>query len=297
MPEGGSTADGRVLVVGDLLVDVVARPEGPLRVGSDTAAQVRLAGGGSAANTACWIAAAGGSAALLAAVGDDALGAVARGDVAAAGVELVGPVLAGVATGTCVVIVGPDGERTMLPDRGANDALPVAAVTAALEADDVAWVHVSGYALLHEGSRPAGRAALDGARARGIPCSVDAASSGPLRDVGPDAAWSLVEGADVLFANADEIAAMGGLGRPGRRVDEVVVKDGAAGATWHDRFARVPVPAVPTEVVDTVGAGDALAAGYIVATLAGHDVGPALTAGVALAARAVSRLGARPPTP
>jgi len=286
---------GRVLVVGDLLVDVVARPVGPLRVGSDTAAEVRLAGGGSAANTACWIVAAGGRAALLAAVGDDALGEVARRDLAAAGVELVGPVLPGEATGTCVVIVGPDGERTMLPDRGANDALAAGAVVAALADDDVAWVHVSGYALLHEGSRAAGRAAVDGARERGIPCSVDAASSGPLRDVGPDAAWDLVAGARVLFANADEIAALGGLDTPRRRGGAVVVKAGADGATWHDGQASHPVPAVPAEVVDTTGAGDALAAGAIVATLAGAEPAAALSAGAALAARAVSRLGARPP--
>ena len=166
--------------MGDLLVDVVARPEGPLRVGSDTAARVRLAGGGSAANTAAWIAHRGGRAALLAAVGDDALGAVARRDLAAAGVELVGPVLDDVATGTCVVIVGPDGERTMLPDRGANDALPATAVEPALDSG-VSWVHVSGYALLHAGSRAAGR----GRPGRGAPARP--ADVGRRRQLGPAA--------------------------------------------------------------------------------------------------------------
>lgn len=289
MPE----APGRVLVVGDLLVDVVARPVGPLRVGSDTAAEVRLAGGGSAANTAAWIVAAGGRAALLAAVGDDPLGTVARRDLAAAGVELVGPVLAGAATGTCVVIVGPDGERTMLPDRGANDALPAVAVDAAIAG--AAWVHVSGYALLHPGSRAAGRAALAAGRERGIPTSIDAASSGPLRDLGAVSARDLLAGADLLFANAAEVDALGGLDPVRARVGAVVVKDGAAGATWTDGTTSASVPAAPAEVVDTTGAGDALAAGFLAATLAGHAAGPALEAGVALAARAVTRLGARPP--
>jgi len=282
-------------VVGDLLVDVVARPEGPLRLGSDTAARVRLAGGGSAANTAAWIVAAGGSAVLLAAVGDDPLGVVARADLAAAGVDLVGPVLDGVATGTCVVIVGPDGERTMLPDRGANDALPIEAVGPAVADPNVAWVHVSGYALLHEGSRAAGVAALAAARERGIPTSVDAASSGPLRDLGAEVVWDLIAGTDVLFANTDEVAALGGLEAAEGRIVEAVVKRGAAGATWTDGWARVPVPAIAAVVVDTTGAGDALAAGYLAATVAGADVDVALAAGVALAARAVSRLGARPP--
>lgn len=288
-----SRPPGRVLVVGDLLVDVVARPEGPLRVGSDTAAEVRLAGGGSAANTACWIAHAGGTAALLAAVGDDALGAVARAGLAAAGVDLVGPVLAGVATGTCVVIVdaGAGGERTMLPDRGANDALPAAAVDVA----GAAWVHVSGYALLHEGSRPAGVRALAAAREAGIPTSVDAASSGPLRDLGAAAALALVEGIDVLFANADELAALGGLAAVTPHVGAVVLKEGAAGVTWTDGRTRVDVPAAPAEVVDTTGAGDALAAGFLVAVVgAAAPPAEALAAGTALAARAVSHLGARP---
>ncbi|HEU5152681.1 MAG TPA: PfkB family carbohydrate kinase [Iamia sp.] len=284
---------GRVLVVGDLLVDVVARPAGPLRVGSDTAAEVRLTGGGSAANTAAWIAHAGGEVALLAAVGEDELGAVARRDLAAAGVAFVGPVLADRATGTCVVIVAPDGERTMLPDRGANDALPAAAVDAALAG--AAWVHVSGYALLHEGSRSAGVAALAGARARGVPTSVDAASAGPLADVGAAVALALLAGVDVLFANAAELAALGGLDATlAAGIGAVVAKAGADGATWTDGVSSVAVPAAPAEVVDTTGAGDALAAGFLAATRAGADRPAALEAGVALAAHAVARLGARP---
>jgi sugar/nucleoside kinase (ribokinase family) len=297
VPDGPpGPAGGRILVVGDLLVDVVARPEGPLRVGSDTAARVRLAGGGSAANTAAWIVHRGGRAALLAAVGDDPLGVVARRDLAAAGVELVGPVLDDVATGTCVVIVGPDGERTMLPDRGANDALPAAAVAPALDSG-VSWVHVSGYALLHAGSRAAGVAALGGARQRGLPTSLDAASSGPLRDLGAAVARDLVAGVDLLFANADEVDALGGLESALAGVGAVVLKEGAAGATWTDGATTVSVPAGPAEVVDTTGAGDALAAGYLAATVAGASPADALVSGVALAARAVIRLGARPPLP
>ncbi|QYG95704.1 ribokinase [Iamia sp. SCSIO 61187] len=285
-----------MLVVGDLLVDVVAVPDGPLRPGSDTAARVRLTGGGSAANTACWLADRGTAVALLAAVGDDALGAAARHDLAAAGVELVGPVLTGVATGTCVVIVAPDGERTMLPDRGANDALPAAAVAAALT-DDVGWVHVSGYALLHEGSRAAGVEALAAARAQGVRTSVDAASSGPLRDLGAARARDLMAGIDVLFANADELAALGGIGAVRGHVGAVVLKEGAGGASWIGAGPAITLPAAPAEVVDTTGAGDALAAGALAALVAGADAAGALAAGVAVAARAVAQVGARPPLP
>ncbi len=275
------------------MVDVVARPEGPLRVGSDTAARVRLAGGGSAANTACWIAAAGGRARLLAAVGDDALGAVARADLAAAGVELVGPVLPDRATGACMVIVDAAGERTMLPDRGANDALPASAVAAAVAG--AAWVHVSGYALLHEGSRPAGLAALATARAAGLSTSVDAASSGPLRDVGADVVLGWLAGVDLLFANGDELDALGGVDAVlAAGVGAAVAKAGAEGATWTDGRTAVAVPAAPAEVVDTTGAGDALAAGHLTALVGGASVEHALESGTALAARAVAHLGARP---
>jgi sugar/nucleoside kinase (ribokinase family) len=279
---------GPVVVIGDLLVDVIARPEGPLRVGSDTAASVRLGGGGSAANTACWIAATGGRATLLAAVGDDALGVVARDDLAAAGVDLVGPVLAGVPTGTCVVIVDPSGERTMLPDRGANEHLPASAVAPALAG--AAWAHVSGYALLHPGSRAAGVAAL----AAGVPTSVDAASSGPLRDLGAAAFRDLIAGADLLFANADEVDALGGLGAALATAGAVVLKRGPDGATWTDGTTTIDVPAVPADVVDTTGAGDALAAGFLTALVAGADPRTALDAGTRLAAHVISQLGARP---
>lgn len=291
MPDGG--APGRIVVVGDLLVDVVVRPSGPLRVGSDTAAEVRVGGGGSAANTAAWLAHQMAPVALLAAIGPDAHGAAAAADLEALGVTHLGPVRPAARTGTCVVIVGADSERTMLPDRGANDDLPVEAAVAAVAADD-GWLHVSGYALLHEGSRPAGRAALDRAVALGVPTSVDAASSGPLRDLGPAAALDLLAGVDLVLANADEVAALGGTDAVLERVGAVVVKRGAAGATWTDGTARHDVPAAPTRVVDTTGAGDALAAGYLARTRMGAPPAEALAAGAALAAHAVAHLGARP---
>jgi sugar/nucleoside kinase (ribokinase family) len=284
---------GDVLVIGDVMVDVVVVPSGPLQHGSDTPSSIRSVGGGSAANTACWLAALGRPARLVAAVGRDAMGRGAVAELEAAGVVFAGSVDPERSTGSCIVIVDADGERTMLPDRGANDALPVAAVEGAL-ADTPAWLHLSGYTLLDDGSRPAALAAIAAARAAGVPVSVDASSASPLLAVGGARFLDWIAGTSVLFANDDELAALDGPLAAGRRAAVVVVKHGPAGSSWLAGDVSCSVPAISAEVVDTVGAGDALDAGVIDALLAGADPRAALEAGAAAAARAVTRAGARP---
>ncbi|MGK2948343.1 MAG: carbohydrate kinase family protein [Acidimicrobiales bacterium] len=282
-----------VVVVGDLMVDVVVVPAGPLAHGSDTPATVRSTGGGSAANTACWLAWRGRAVRLVAAVGDDGLAQAALDDLRSAGVRFAGPVVPEAATGTCVVLVDEDGQRTMLPDRGANDRLPADAAVPTL-ADRPAWLHLSGYTLLGDGSRAAGRRALEAARAAGIPTSVDASSAAPLAAVGADRFLDWVEGIDVLFANDDELAALGGLDAAASRVGTVVVKHGPDGASWISPAGRHHAPSVADRVVDTVGAGDAFDAGYIDALLQGGDPTEALRAASETAAAALARFGARP---
>lgn len=286
-------AGPEVLVVGDLMVDVVVVPSGPLNHASDVASTIEMRGGGSAANTACWLGAAGRAVRLVAMVGDDAAAPGALALLESCGVRFAGAAVAGSATGTCVVLVDPDGERTMLPDRAANDRLDPDLVVAAVE-DRPAWLHLSGYTLLDEGSRPAARAGLDRARALGVPVSVDASSAAPLRAVGAGRFLDWVAGIDVLLANDDELAALGGLDACRTAARVVVAKHGPAGASWHDGAEAHEAPAVPTAVVDTVGAGDALNAGVVAALVAGQGPADALEAGTALAARAVATRGARP---
>lgn len=291
-----SYAKSDVLVVGDLIVDVVAHHREAIAPGSDTAAQIHLNGGGSAANTAAWLATMDENPRLIAAVGHDEIGRRAIEELTEGGVTHVGPVLEGVATGMCVVLVGPDKERTMLPDRGANDRLPVAAIIESLDPLP-GWVHLSGYTLLGEGSRNAGKAVLSAALAAGCRVSVDAASAAPLRAVGAEAFLDWIEGAAIVFANDDEIETLGGVDAVLAKVGAVVVKHGSAGATWTDGSTPLIVDGFSVDPVDTTGAGDAFAAGWIAARRRGDDERAALSDAVATGATAVARDGARPAMP
>jgi sugar/nucleoside kinase (ribokinase family) len=293
-----------IVVVGDLMVDVVAAAAAPLAHASDTDARVRWTGGGAAANVAAWLADAGVPVALVSRVGDDVAGRAAVGELRDAGVDVRAAVDPARATGTCVVVIGADGERTMLPDRGANLALAAEDLPAELFAAG-GHLHLSGYVLLHAGPRGAGHAALERARAAGMTISVDPASAAPLRAAGAETVLGWIAGADVLLPNQDEAAVLTGeddperaarvlLARAGAR--EVVVTLGAGGALWTDGVAVARVPAVAAELVDTTGAGDAFAAGWLAARRGGAEAQEALHAACATGARAVTHAGARPTT-
>ncbi len=305
------------MVVGDLVTDVLAVLPGPPTPGTDTAATIRVTGGGQAANTAAWLGEQGVPTTLVATVGDDAPGRERVAELAGAGVDCAVRKVPGVPTGTLVVLAGP-AERTMLSDRGAADHLRPADVDRALDrATGARHLHLSGYPLLGAGSRAAGRRSLAAARARGLRTSVDAASAGPLRDTGAARFLDWVRGVDLLLANADEAAVLAAPLTAARDpaaqaraltayAGAVVVKLGPAGAVWaggaHAQAGGVGTPVVRASaprvpVVEPTGAGDAFAAGLLAAWLAGGDPQAALRAGVRLGARAVSAPGGRPTPP
>lgn len=287
----------RIVVLGDVMVDVVARLSGPLAPGSDAPAVIRVQGGGSAANTAAWLAAAGAAPVLVGRVGADDRGRAARDELLAAGVDARLAVDPGLPTGTCIVLVGPDGERTMAPDAGANDALAEADLPAEL-IERRNHLHLSGYALLRPGSRAAALAAIARARAAGMSVSVDPSSAALLSPAFLDE----VDGAGLLLPNAEEAEVLTGDSDPAaaaatlaERVGEAVVKLGAGGALWTDGRESVLGDALLVEAdVDSTGAGDAFAAGLLTARMAGATPAEALAAGARLAAEAVSRPGGRP---
>ncbi|HEX9999631.1 MAG TPA: PfkB family carbohydrate kinase [Actinoplanes sp.] len=296
------TSSTRVVVVGDLVTDVLAVHAGPIQPGSDTAAAITVGGGGQAANTAAWLAHAGRPVTLVAAVGDDPAGRERIAELATAGVRCAVRTHAGAVTGSAIVLTGPT-ERTMITDPGAALLLDPTDVAAAIEAaEDATHLHLSGYPLLHERTRPAGLAALAAAARRGLTTSVDAASAAPLRAAGAAAFLDWVRDVDLLLCNADEADVLAGPGPADKQgklltqhVRTVVLKRGAAGATWVGREGLVrSVRATGVRVVDPTGAGDAFAAGLLAAWCSGSEPAAALAAGSALGASAVTRVGARP---
>lgn len=317
-----------VVLLGDVMVDLVARLEGPLAHGSDSPARITAHGGGAAANTASWLVEAGAHAVLLGRVGRDAAGRAIEADLRDAGVEVRFTTDAELATGMVLVLVDPDGERTMVPDPGANASLRAEHLPTGVFRQG-AHLHLSGYTLLKPQSRDAGLAALGLARSAGMTASVDAASAGPLASVGPRRFLDWIEGVDLLFANRDEALLLADVADPPNAaariltgsVGTAVVKLGAEGAVALSADGRsahsAPVPdTVSAPVSDTVsdkapdtpggasetapqrlettGAGDAFAAGFLAAWLAASSLDGALAAGSGLAARAVRTTGARP---
>jgi sugar/nucleoside kinase (ribokinase family) len=286
-----------VVCLGDLMVDVLALLPGPLAVGSDTPAPVTSCGGGAAANVAAWCAALGAHASYLGRVGADAFGRQAVDELAASGVDVRVETDAHRPTGTCLVLVDPAGERTMVPSAGANDApLDVALLPSAAD-----WLYVSGYALLNAGSRPSALAAMAVARDRGWSLAVDPASAAPLAAIGPATFLGWLGRDVLLLANTDEAQVLTGTDDAeaaaralGARVAAAVVKAGADGAVWSDGSAVLAMPAAPATILDTTGAGDAFAAGFLCTA---GDVSTRLRAAARVAARVVGQVGARPSGP
>ncbi|MHA6628657.1 carbohydrate kinase family protein [Pseudonocardia sichuanensis] len=277
----------RVVVVGDVAVDVLVQPRSPAVPGADVPARIRSRAGGAGANTAAWLAHLGAEVTLVGRVGADPAGSAATAELRAAGVRTALAVDAELPTCTVVVLLD-DGERTMLSDRGAAARLAAADLPPLRGADHL---HLSGYVLLDPASRPAGVAALAAARAAGLSTSVDPQAAPALTP----AFTADVHGVDLLLPNAAELRALGGSAEvllDG--VGAVAVTDGRRGARWVDRRGTWSADAPRVDVTDPTGAGDAFDAGLLVAWLAGADPVTALRAGCAAGAAAVAQLGARP---
>ena len=266
-----------VCTLGDLALDVIVRLDGPIAARGDTRVSTRLTPGGQAANVAAWVAELGAQSRFVGKRGADDAGAVASRGLAARGVAVVGPT-----DGRGAVIcslVDPDGERSMLSDRGAStDFRPAELDPAWLEGCD--HLFVSGYALLAEPIQETALAAVEMARGQGARVSVDLSSWSVIAQHGAVRFRALLDrlAPDVVFANEDEERVLGGpLAGPAW-----ILKRGSRGCSFDgDERAVVPVE----RVVDSTGAGDALAAGFIVG-------GPDLA--LEAAARCVTQLGSMP---
>jgi len=276
----------RIATLGDVMLDVIVRLDEPLAPGGDVRAATRASAGGQAANVAAWAVSLGAEARCIAKRGDDATGELVARELAARGVELVGPVVAG-ATGVVVSIVGADGERSLASDRGVAPSLEPSELDAGWLDCDV--VHVSGYALLREPVSDAARLAATIARDRGARVSVDVAAWTEIRAFGPVRFRELIDvvAPDVLFATEAEWEMLGGayLSAP-----TGVIKRGPRGVTIVTEDARLDLSPIDAEVVDTTGAGDAFAAGFLL----GGSLEDAARRGLDAAARCVATVGSLP---
>lgn len=293
----------RVVVVGDLMTDAVARARYALARASDTPAIVTMHGGGSGANIASWLAVEGAEVAFIGRRGADITGRNRDMELMGYGVDARLVMDPERPTGTCVVLVTHKGERTMLSDPGANAALSPEDLPRDLF-NGGGHLHLSGYTLINEGSRDAGLAALDMARRSGMSISVDCSSSAPLERTGAEPFLEWTNGAKLLFANADQAKVLTGREEPEAAAKvltawfpQVVIKMNADGALWYTngRPDPVHVPAEPVDrIIDGTGAGDAFCAGFLPSWLEGKPPAESLTAGCHLAAKAIAHLGARP---
>lgn len=301
---GSGGGGGALLVVGDVVTDVVARHRGPLAVGTDTASAIRTLPGGAGANVACWAAHHGcADVRLLGRVGTDSAAWHER-ELRASGVRPRLVVDPEAATGTviCLVDTGAAAERTFLTDSGAALRLDPDDWSPSL-LDGVARLHLSGYLFFAESSRALVAVALESARARGVPVSVDPASAGFLTRFGVDRFLALIEGVDVLLPSRDEAHLLTGLPDPAdaaaklsRLVPLVVAKQGADGALVARGGGVVArIPAAPATPRDTTGAGDAFTGTFLAALLAGANAEEAAAEGCGAGARAVELVGGRPP--
>ena len=275
----------RIATLGDLMLDVIVRLEEPLARGDDVRAQTRTGAGGQAANVAAWAASLGADARCIAKRGDDAAAEVVAHELAAHGVELAGPVAHG-ATGVVVSVV-EDGDRSMASDRGVAPTFSPDELEAEWLDCDV--LHVSGYALLREPIAETALLASRIAREGGARVSVDVAAWTEIRAYGPVRFRELLDtvAPDVLFATEAEWEMLGGayLTAP-----TGVIKRGARGCVVATADARLDLAAVEGEVVDTTGAGDALAAGFLL----GGSLEEAARRGLEAAARCVAKVGSLP---
>lgn len=294
-----SSPMARVLCLGDVMLDVIAVIEKEINYGSDTPSKISTHGGGAAGNVASWSQALGAPTKIVARVGDDAAGSAVRSEFDALGVEHHDIIIAGAQTGVVIVIVDPSGERTMFPEAGANSGLSIDDLP---DLSEIEVIYLSGYALLNKDSRTGVLEIVEKIREAGIPIFFDPTTVGGMSHVENSEIKSWLALMSALFMNEEEAIFLTGCTELESAIESlleispmVIIKCGPNGAIARSRGGTtIKISAVPTRVVDTTGAGDSFAGGFIASWLDNYDLGLSLNAGAVAAAQCVSIVGARP---
>ena len=312
-----------VLAIGDAVVDVIATAEdrflieeglvkGSMQVLDAEGAtrlyakmsQARETSGGSAANTMAGVAALGGRAGFVGQVARAQLGEIFSHDIRALGVEFATPPKTGGApTGRCLILVTPDAQRTMNTFRGAAHELSAEALDAE-QIRSAAILYLEAYLWRSAGPRAAMEQAMGIAHEAGRKVAFTLSDIACIKPHRAEMMAMLEAGAiDLLFANENEICELADLaGRDAAiaaiepKVPRIVVTCGSEGALAVEKGRRVSVPIarIGAGVVDTTGAGDLFAAGFLVGQTQGRSLEDSLRMGSIAAAEIISHFGARP---
>ncbi|MEY4496792.1 MAG: hypothetical protein RLZZ364_97 [Actinomycetota bacterium] len=292
----------RVLCIGDVMLDVITKiavmPD-KINYGSDTPSKISTHGGGAAGNVASWLTRTDARATIVGHVGDDAAGSALMSEFDALGVRHQNLMVDKGSSGVVVVLVDPSGERTMFPDNGANSGLKLSDLP---DLSEFNAVYLSGYSPLDPLSRPGVLAMIEKIKEAKLPIYFDPASVGGMMEVPLSEVKSWIRLMDVILLNEEEAIYLTGETDPEKAMElllqeceTVVIKRGSQGAMGKARGSiLVSVPAQSTEVVDTTGAGDSFAAGFIAHYALTKNMQHGLEAGAAVAARCVAIVGARP---
>ena len=256
-------------VIGDLVEDVVVWLPTELSYGTDTPSKIVRTRGGSASNVAVFAAAAKTASTtnsakfrsrLIAQIGNDPLSDQLVAALETSGVEPC--VVRSGRSGSIVVIVSPDGERTMLTDRAAATQLEHAPKN---WHDGISILHVPAYSLFSEPLGEAARECIATAREQNIAVSIDASSASLIKTFGVAKFRDLVAELNpkIFFCNTDEAEVLNLAAQP-LELEIVVIKAGAAPTTLVYKADRSTIAVAPVgEIVDSTGAGDAFAAGFL----------------------------------
>jgi sugar/nucleoside kinase (ribokinase family) len=292
----------KVLCIGDVMLDVVTKiavVPSQINYGSDTPAQISTHGGGAAGNVASWLTRTDARATIVGHVGNDAAGSALVSEFDALGVRHHNLVVDNGHSGVVVVLVDPTGERTMFPDNGANSGLHIGDLP---DLNEYNAVYISGYSPLDPLSRVGIKEMIVKIKAAGLHIFFDPASVGGMKEVDTEEVKSWLSSMDALLLNEEEAIYLTGESDLEKSLDillqsceTVVIKLGSKGAIGKCRGDEsISIPAVPTTVVDTTGAGDSFAAGFIAQFATKKDLHRALVAGAEVASHCVAIVGARP---
>lgn len=292
---------GQLLCIGDLNADITVAAPGGITEGSDTAGTVVMSGGGSAANVAAWAAERGRPSRFVGVIGDDVLGDFLAEELAGHGVEVEAVRRVGTASRAIAAIVSGDGNRSMVSALDPDTMLDENDI-ARTWFDGVAWLHLTAYTYLQSNGRPVFTRLLDVATESGIRWSIDPSSAAMLSSSGRrDDVLTAFAGAAILFPSHDEAEWLADSDDPeaaGERLldiaETVVVTCGVAGAFVARRNRPTfRVDAVRTDVVNTLGCGDAFAGAFLAGRLGGLDDTESATQAARVAATVASMPSAR----